>query len=111
MQAPAERVVGGGPELNRREKTARVRQGAGRARQGQAAQPSHVVVREVVGLVTADAGQPGPAPDPQQVKGLTFSTLSKEQKESNRNSYNVWDVVFSLIVIGIVIYVMTSFTG
>jgi solute:Na+ symporter, SSS family len=52
-----------------------------------------------------------PAPDPQQVKGLTFSTLSKEQKESNRNSYNVWDVVFSLIVIGIVIYVMTSFTG
>jgi solute:Na+ symporter, SSS family len=52
-----------------------------------------------------------PAPAPESVNGLTFSTLSEEQKSSNRNSYNIWDIVFSLIVIGIVVYIMTSFTG
>lgn len=52
-----------------------------------------------------------PAPSPEQIQGLTYGTLSKEQKESNRNSYNFWDIGFSLGVIAIVIYIMTSFTG
>jgi SSS family solute:Na+ symporter len=52
-----------------------------------------------------------PAPSAEQVQGLTFGTLSAEQKAANRASYNVWDVVTSLAVIGIVVYVMTSFTG
>lgn len=58
----------------------------------------------VVSLVT-------PAPSAEQVKGLTFSTLSKEQKAENRASYNIWDIVFSAFVIGIVVYIMTTFTG
>ncbi|HEY5918293.1 MAG TPA: sodium:solute symporter [Chryseolinea sp.] len=52
-----------------------------------------------------------PAPDYGKIKGLTFGSLSEEQKQANRNSYNAWDIGWSVLVIGIVIYVMTSFTG
>lgn len=52
-----------------------------------------------------------PAPSAEQIKGLTFSTLSAEQKAENRSSYNGWDIGLSLIVLAIVIYIMTSFTG
>jgi len=52
-----------------------------------------------------------PAPSAAQVEGLTFGTLSKQQKADNRSSYNIWDILVSLLVIGIVIYVMVSFTG
>ncbi|MEQ1587458.1 MAG: sodium:solute symporter [Cyclobacteriaceae bacterium] len=52
-----------------------------------------------------------PAPSPEQIQGLTFSTLSAEHKLANRASYNFWDIAFSLIVIAIVAYVMISFTG
>ncbi|WOK04499.1 sodium:solute symporter [Imperialibacter roseus] len=50
-----------------------------------------------------------PAPSEAQLQGLTFSTLSEEQKTANRASYNVWDIVFSLLVIAIVAFVMISF--
>ncbi len=52
-----------------------------------------------------------PAPSEAQIQGLTFATLSEEQRKANRASYNFWDITFSLIVIGIVVYVMVSFTG
>jgi SSS family solute:Na+ symporter len=52
-----------------------------------------------------------PAPSAEKIQGLTYGSLTPEQIQANRNSYNVWDIVFSLAVIGIVIYVMTSFTG
>jgi SSS family solute:Na+ symporter len=52
-----------------------------------------------------------PAPSEEQIQGLTFATLSDEQRKANRASYNFWDIAFSLIVIGIVVYVMVSFTG
>lgn len=52
-----------------------------------------------------------PAPSEEQIRGLTFGTLSEEQKAYNRSSYNVWDIVFSVVVIAIVVYVMTTFTG
>lgn len=51
------------------------------------------------------------APDPEKIRGLTFSTLTPEQKQANRASYNFWDVFFSLLVIGIVVFVMISFSG
>ncbi len=63
-----------------------------------------VVVCIVVSLLT-------PAPSAAQIEGLTFGTLTAAQKESNRASYTVWDVVFSLLVLGIVAWVMLSFTG
>ncbi|MBL7817739.1 MAG: sodium:solute symporter [Saprospiraceae bacterium] len=52
-----------------------------------------------------------PAPSSEQVKGLTFGTLSQEQKDSNRGSYSMGDIVVSLIILGIVAYVMISFRG
>jgi solute:Na+ symporter, SSS family len=52
-----------------------------------------------------------PAPSLANTQGLTYSSLTDEQKAANRNSYNFWDVAFSLIVIGIVVFVMVSFTG
>lgn len=63
-----------------------------------------VVFCVVVSLLT-------PAPHPEQIKGLTYGSLTEEQKAANRSSYNVWDIVFSLLVIAIVAYVMVSFTG
>lgn len=63
-----------------------------------------VVLCIVVSLVT-------PAPSEQQIRGLTFGTLTETQKNENRNSYTAWDIVFSLLVIGVVVYVMISFNG
>lgn len=63
-----------------------------------------VVVCLVVSLMT-------PAPSEQQIAGLTFGSLSKAQRTENRSSYNGWDIAFSLLVVGIVIFVMFSFSG
>ncbi|MDH4089749.1 MAG: sodium:solute symporter [Cyclobacteriaceae bacterium] len=52
-----------------------------------------------------------PAPDYEHIKGLTYGSLTEEQKSANRASYNIWDIAFSLAVIAIVAYVMVSFTG
>ena len=42
-------------------------------------------------------------PDYAQIKGLTFGSASSEQMAEVRNSYNKWDVINSLIIIGIII--------
>lgn len=63
-----------------------------------------VIVCVTVSLLTK-------APDSVQIEGLTYSTLSAEQKAANRASYNWLDVVLSLLVIAIVAFVMISFTG
>ncbi len=50
-------------------------------------------------------------PSPEHVNGLTYATLTAEQKAANRASYNIWDIIFSLLVIAIVAFVMISFAG
>jgi SSS family solute:Na+ symporter len=52
-----------------------------------------------------------PPPTPAQIQGLTYGSLTEEQKLANKNSYNFWDIALSLGVIAIVVYVMVSFTG
>ena len=52
-----------------------------------------------------------PAPPEEKIRGLTYGSLTPEQVQANRNSYNALDVILSLAVVAIVIYVMTSFTG
>ncbi|GAA4450047.1 sodium:solute symporter [Nibrella saemangeumensis] len=52
-----------------------------------------------------------PAPTEEQVRGLTFGSLSEEQKAANRATYSAVDVIGSLVVIAIVVLVMVSFTG
>lgn len=51
-----------------------------------------------------------PAPSQAQLAGLTFGTITKEQKETNKSSYNVWDIFASVVVVIIVIYIMISFS-
>ncbi len=50
-------------------------------------------------------------PSMAQLEGLTFATVSDEDKAANKASYNQWDVIASLIVLAIVIGVMFSFSG
>ncbi len=51
------------------------------------------------------------APVRDKLVGLTFPTLTKEQRTSNRASYNIWDIVVSILVAGIVAAIMLTFTG
>lgn len=50
-------------------------------------------------------------PQEAQIAGLTFGTLTAEQKAANRASFSWVDIVASLIVIAIVIGVLIYFTG
>lgn len=52
-----------------------------------------------------------PRPAPEKVMGLTYRTLTDEQRAANRTSYNRLDIVLSLIVLGIVVAVMLAFRG
>ena len=64
----------------------------------------YVVVCVVVSLLTT-------APNEENIRGLTFGTLTKEQKASAKDSYNIIDIIASLMLIAVVIGVMVYFTG
>ena len=51
------------------------------------------------------------APSEEKLKNLTYATISEEEKKHNKNSYNWKDIVISLVIIAIVIYVMIWFNG
>lgn len=51
-----------------------------------------------------------PAPSESQLAGLTFGTVNVEQKNANKASYNIWDILASIAVLLIVIYIMLSFS-
>lgn len=59
-----------------------------------------------IGVSLATAKQPET-----QLEGLTFGTTTPEQKAFTRSSYTVVDVVASLIVVAIVVFIMISFNG
>lgn len=52
-----------------------------------------------------------PAQTDEELAGLTYGTLTDEQKAENKNSYNWIDIVASIGVVLIVVYVMISFAG
>ncbi|WP_425235436.1 sodium:solute symporter [Ulvibacterium sp.] len=52
-----------------------------------------------------------PAPSQKQLAGLTFGTVTSQQKAENKNSYTVWDIIASVGVVLIVIYIMVSFSA
>jgi SSS family solute:Na+ symporter len=52
-----------------------------------------------------------PAPSEEKVANLTFGTISVEEKQKSRNSYNWKDITVSILVVLIVIYVMLWFDG
>ncbi len=51
------------------------------------------------------------APDPKQIEGLTFATVSAEHREESRASWNRWDVIATAVVLGLVVglYLYFSF--
>ena len=52
-----------------------------------------------------------PSPRYETIENLTFSTLTKEAKISNKNSYNYWDIIITISVVCIVCGVMYFFNG
>jgi solute:Na+ symporter, SSS family len=53
----------------------------------------------------------GPAPNAAQIQGLTMASLTTEQKEANKTSYNWIDIIASVFVLAIVIFIMVYFNG
>ncbi|WP_067029428.1 sodium:solute symporter [Allomuricauda sp. CP2A] len=51
------------------------------------------------------------APSEEKLKNLTYATISEEEKQENKNSYNWKDIVISILIVAIVIYVMVWFNG
>lgn len=43
------------------------------------------------------------APDPEKIRGLVFGTSTPEQRAATRASWNHWDVIHSVIIIGITV--------
>lgn len=52
-----------------------------------------------------------PPPSPTRIAGLTFGTLTVEQKAAARNSYSIWDVAASLILVVVIIGILFYFQG
>jgi len=64
----------------------------------------YVLICTVVSLLTEK-------PSEEKISGLTFGTLTAEQKASAKNSYTTIDIVASLLLIAAVIGVMVYFVG
>ena len=52
-----------------------------------------------------------PAPSMASIAGLTIGSLTKEQKESAKNTYTKFDIALSVALVAIVISVLAYFTG
>ncbi len=50
-------------------------------------------------------------PDYQKISGLTFGTVTEEQKKATRASWNKWDVVASVIVCVLIVAIYIYFSG
>jgi SSS family solute:Na+ symporter len=63
-----------------------------------------VVVMVVVSLLTA-------RPAPEKVNGLTYASLTPEDRKSIRATWNKWDVIHTVVILGIIAAVYLYFTG
>ncbi|MDQ3682339.1 MAG: sodium:solute symporter [Bacteroidota bacterium] len=63
-----------------------------------------VIVCAAVSLVTEK-------PSDKQIQGLTFGTLSAEQKDEARNSYKTSDIIMSVVLVAVVLSVLIYFRG
>ena len=52
-----------------------------------------------------------PKPSEAQIVGLTWSTLTPEQRKANRDSYTKSDILISILLLALVISVLVYFTG
>ncbi len=53
-------------------------------------------------LVIIAASLTAPAPDPASIRGLTYSALTPEDRAEIRASWNKWDVIATIVVLGMV---------
>ena len=51
------------------------------------------------------------APSDAQIQGLTFATVTPEQKAETRRSWNHWDVVNSAVVLALILAAYLYFSG
>jgi SSS family solute:Na+ symporter len=51
------------------------------------------------------------APSAAQIQGLTFATVTAEQKAETRRSWNRWDVINSAVVLGLILTFYLYFKG
>jgi SSS family solute:Na+ symporter len=63
-----------------------------------------VVLVVTISLLTAP-------PSAQQIQGLTYATVTKEQRHASRRSWNARDVILTAIVLGMILCVYLYFTG
>ena len=56
----------------------------------------------ISGLIIIIASLTAPAPESKRTESLTFATLGEDFKRENRASWNKWDVIGSLLVLGLV---------
>lgn len=62
-----------------------------------------IAVMVIVSLVTA-------RPDPAKINGLTFATTVAEDKAASRASWTKWDVILSIILVGIIVAALMYFS-
>ena len=63
-----------------------------------------VIVCISVSLATAP-------PSEKQIRGLTFGTLTAEQKAATKNSYSIWDIIASVVLVVAIISILFYFQG
>ena len=51
------------------------------------------------------------APSAAQIQGLTFATVTPEQKAETRRGWNHWDVINSAIVLSLILTAYIYFSG
>lgn len=51
-----------------------------------------------------------PKPDEDKIMGLTFSSTVASDKAASRASWNKWDVIHSVIVVGIIVAIFVYFS-
>jgi SSS family solute:Na+ symporter len=52
-----------------------------------------------------------PAPDAKRIGGLSFGTLSDDERAQNRRSWNAWDVIHTALILAAILSVYLYFTG
>ncbi len=62
-----------------------------------------VLIALVVSLLT-------PAPDEETIEGLTFGTITEEQKAENKASYGIGDIVATIAILGVIAWIMITFS-
>ena len=52
-----------------------------------------------------------PAPSAAQIQGLTFATVTPEQRAETRRSWNQWDIINTAVVLTLIVAAYVYFSG